>query len=148
MEKAMPAPTSEPRRPSAARLETANRRSTLASTKETALEPLLTRRQQRPGAIERFTRASRDIAGSAWAARTREGEFLVPETHSDPSLAQMRAALARAARTGNPAEAVEVRRAYAAAKLEDYVRRVVDGAPPLTDEQRARIAILLRGDAA
>jgi hypothetical protein len=41
---------------------------------------------------------------------------------------------------------VEARRDYAAAKIEDYVRRVVDQAPPFTDEQIARIsAVLHRG---
>lgn len=29
--------------------------------------------------------------------------------------------------------------------LEDYIRRTVDAAPPLTPEQRDRLAILLRG---
>ncbi len=36
------------------------------------------------------------------------------------------------------AKARSVRRA------EDYIRRLVDTAPPLTDEQRDRLAILLR----
>lgn len=31
-----------------------------------------------------------------------------------------------------------------AARAEDYVRRLVDEAPPLTDEQRDRLALLLR----
>lgn len=39
----------------------------------------------------------------------------------------------------------DARRELAAAKLEDYIRRVVDGAPPLTPGQRDRLAILLRG---
>ena len=30
--------------------------------------------------------------------------------------------------------------------LERHIRRVVDAAPPLTDEQRARLAVLLRPD--
>ena len=42
----------------------------------------------------------------------------------------------------------DARRALAAAKLEDYVERVVAEAPPLTVEQRDKIALLLRGSAA
>lgn len=44
------------------------------------------------------------------------------------------------------------RRDLAATKIAEYVRKTVDAAPPLTDEQRERIAALLRpstgGDAA
>jgi hypothetical protein len=62
----------------------------------------------------------------------------------------MRAGIARAARTsqltGDPTPEVEARRDYAAAKIEDYVHRVVSTAPALTDEQIARIsAVLHRG---
>ena len=39
----------------------------------------------------------------------------------------------------------DARRALAVAKLEDYIRRTVDAAPPLTDDQRDRLASLLRG---
>jgi hypothetical protein len=67
----------------------------------------------------------------------------LPEAHS---LKQMRADIARASkRTGDPISAADKRRDYAAAKLEDYIRRVVDQAPPLTEDQRARIAALLQG---
>ncbi|GEL22751.1 hypothetical protein PSU4_17050 [Pseudonocardia sulfidoxydans NBRC 16205] len=38
----------------------------------------------------------------------------------------------------------DARRELRAAELEDHVRRIVDGAPPLTAEQRNRIATLLR----
>jgi hypothetical protein len=69
----------------------------------------------------------------------------LPETQVLP---QLRAGIARATRTarltGDPTPAVAARRDYAAAKIEDYVRKVVDQAPPLTDEQRSRIAALLR----
>lgn len=42
---------------------------------------------------------------------------------------------------------------FAVDRLEEHVRRIVDGSPPLTGEQRDRIAVLLRpiqtgGDAA
>lgn len=36
-------------------------------------------------------------------------------------------------------------RDLAVAKLEDYVRRTVDGAPPLPPGARERLALLLRG---
>ena len=62
-------------------------------------------------------------------------------------LARLRAGIARAEHnsqlTGDPAPALDARREYAAAKIEDYVRRTVDTAPPLTDEQRSRLAALL-----
>lgn len=38
----------------------------------------------------------------------------------------------------------DARRDLAAAKLAEYVRKTVAEAPPLTDEQRERIAALLR----
>jgi hypothetical protein len=67
----------------------------------------------------------------------------LPEAHS---LKQMRADIARASkRTGDPLSAANKRRDYAAAKLEDYIRRVVETAPSLTDDQRSRIASLLQG---
>jgi len=40
---------------------------------------------------------------------------------------------------------VGAERDLAAAKLADYVAKVVDAAPPLTPAQRDRIAALLRG---
>ncbi len=36
------------------------------------------------------------------------------------------------------------RRDYAAARLADYIRDTLEKAPPLTDEQRAKLAELLR----
>lgn len=39
----------------------------------------------------------------------------------------------------------QARRNLAAAKLEDYIKRVVDAAPPLTVEQRSRLTVLLAG---
>jgi hypothetical protein len=56
----------------------------------------------------------------------------------------MRASIARASkRSGDPTCADDARRDYAAAKLEDYVRRVVDTAPPLTQGQKSKISALL-----
>ena len=66
----------------------------------------------------------------------------MPEAHS---LKQLRAGIARASkRTGDPISAADKRRDYAAAKLEDYIKRVVDQAPPLTQDQQARLATLIR----
>lgn len=41
----------------------------------------------------------------------------------------------------------ELRRAFVAAKLEEYIAKVVAEAPPLTAEQRDRLALLLRAGA-
>ena len=54
------------------------------------------------------------------------------------------AALTRS-RAANDPELVEARRNLLAARLEDHIRRTVDTAPPLSAEQRDRLAILLRG---
>ncbi len=45
-------------------------------------------------------------------------------------------------------EVDELRRQYRAVAAEDYIRELVDSAPPLTDEQRDRLAVLLRPSAA
>lgn len=45
---------------------------------------------------------------------------------------------------GDPAIA-EAERDLRAAQLEDHIERVVAAAPPLTPEQRDRLALLLRG---
>ena len=42
----------------------------------------------------------------------------------------------------------DARRTLKIAKAEEYVRRLVDDAPLLTDEQRDRLAVLIRGSAA
>lgn len=69
-----------------------------------------------------------------------------------PVRRKARAALASAAARASrhpedPAAAeavVELRRKYHAVTLEEHVRRVVDGFPPLSAEQRDQIAGLLR----
>jgi len=43
------------------------------------------------------------------------------------------------------ADTTELRRDLGAAQLEEHVRRVVDTFPPLTAEQRSRLALLLKG---
>jgi hypothetical protein len=58
------------------------------------------------------------------------------------------AALTRSRAADDP-QLVEARRNLRAERLAEHVRRVVSEAPPLTEEQRARIAVLLTrgGDA-
>lgn len=67
-------------------------------------------------------------------------------------ISEKRQALARhaaAVRWDNPNQ-TETARDLATARIADYVAQVVASAPPLTQEQRDRIAMLLRpvGDAA
>ena len=57
------------------------------------------------------------------------------------------AALHRHRAADDPA-LTEAQRDLRAARLEAHVRAVVDAAPPLTAEQRARLAALLRGSGA
>lgn len=46
-------------------------------------------------------------------------------------------------RTSDDPELVDARRNLRAARLEDYILKTVDAAPPLTAEQRDRLALLL-----
>lgn len=48
-------------------------------------------------------------------------------------------------RTPDDPELVDARRNLRAERLADYIKRTVDEAPPLTVEQRDRLALLLRG---
>lgn len=57
------------------------------------------------------------------------------------------AALSRDRQPDDP-DLIAARRNMRAAKLADHIRRVVDEAPPLTDDQRADLAALLRGGGA
>lgn len=45
----------------------------------------------------------------------------------------------------NDPRTIEARQVHKANELEEHIRRVVDAAPPLTAEQRDRLATLLRG---
>jgi hypothetical protein len=54
------------------------------------------------------------------------------------------AALTRHRSPDDPA-VVESRQALTLVNAEDYVRRLVDQAPPLTDDQRRRLAAILTG---
>ena len=66
--------------------------------------------------------------------------------------AELATATARAKRQPHDADAVaaveELRSRYRAVAAEDYIRELVDGAPPLTAEQRDRLTVLLRGGGA
>ncbi|WP_431920476.1 hypothetical protein [Nonomuraea jabiensis] len=42
-------------------------------------------------------------------------------------------------------ETVDAQRDFRVERAENYIRRLVDEAPPLTAEQRDRLALLLRG---
>ena len=52
------------------------------------------------------------------------------------------AALTRS-RTADDPDLLGARRNLAAARLADYIRRTVDAAPPLTQQQRAALTLLL-----
>ncbi len=58
-----------------------------------------------------------------------------------------RASAAGFARAGNHQAADAARQRLKAIKAEDYIRKLVESAPPLTPEQRDRLALLLRGGA-
>lgn len=66
----------------------------------------------------------------------------------DPQERSLDAAFAAASRWGNLPPDIAVRkRDLKADKLAAHIARVVDTLPPLTAEQRDRLALLLRGDA-
>lgn len=66
----------------------------------------------------------------------------------DPILRRRVAADAAKARWATGPEAIETRQRLKAEALERHIRRLVMEAPPLSDEQRNRLALLLRGGAA
>lgn len=64
-----------------------------------------------------------------------------------PEAARARATiggLRRRGASGDDPRVLDAKRDLAAAQLADHIARVVDAAPPLTDEQRDRLALLLR----
>lgn len=65
-----------------------------------------------------------------------------------PSLRIAAAVAGGVARRGDPERLALARRDLAAERLACYIGRVLADAPPLTIEQRDRLACLLRGDAA
>ena len=58
-----------------------------------------------------------------------------------------RAKIAHTKRQNPDADVTELRRQLKAERLEEHVAAVIDSAPPLTIEQRERIAALLRPSA-
>lgn len=50
-------------------------------------------------------------------------------------------------RTPDDPDLIDARRNLRTERLAEHIARVVDEAPPLTTEQRDRLALLLRGDA-
>lgn len=58
---------------------------------------------------------------------------------------RLRAQKGVAVRLGRTEEAARLDTEIRAAALDAHIRRVVDAAPPLTAEQRDRLAVLLRG---
>lgn len=69
--------------------------------------------------------------------------------HIAEPIPALKMALARAARWhgGDSPDVLHARRALRAAVAEKYIRELVAKAPPLTAEQRARLAGLLADDA-
>ncbi len=63
----------------------------------------------------------------------------------DPTSRRLSSRIAATTRHHPNADTTELRRDLRAARAEDYIRRIVDQAPPLTPEQRDRLALLLRG---
>ncbi|MCA1707413.1 MAG: hypothetical protein LC808_30760 [Actinobacteria bacterium] len=63
-----------------------------------------------------------------------------------PTLAALRAKIARTQRVrgARHPDTIRVRQEYAEAQLTEYVKRIVSTAPPLSEEQRDRLASLLR----
>jgi hypothetical protein len=62
-----------------------------------------------------------------------------------PEVARARLAAVRRHHPDQPEFAADARRDLRAANAAQYVRDLVDGWPPLTDQQRGRLAALLTG---
>lgn len=58
-----------------------------------------------------------------------------------------RSQIAVAIKKDPDADVTELRRQLQTERLADHIQRVVDAAPPLTNAQRDRLAVLLRGGA-
>lgn len=67
---------------------------------------------------------------------------------SAPTKTRARIAALTRSRTPDDPDLLDARREHAGNMLEQYVTRIVADAPPLTDDQRARIAALLRFEGA
>lgn len=62
-------------------------------------------------------------------------------------VARTRSRVAVATRLGTPEQQAVARRDHATATLAAHIEKIVAEAPPLTDDQRSRLAGLLRGGA-
>ena len=74
----------------------------------------------------------------------------MPRIPLSPESRSARARIANYAGRGRPEtdpDLTEARREFKASTLADHIRATVDEAPPLTPEQRDRLALLLRGGA-
>ncbi|MFZ0158823.1 MAG: hypothetical protein WAL50_07315, partial [Kineosporiaceae bacterium] len=69
----------------------------------------------------------------------------MPRTPSTNPVLHQRARVARLSQSHDAADPqlVDARRELAAANLAEYIAKIVDAAPPLTAEQRDRLAALL-----
>ncbi len=67
----------------------------------------------------------------------------LPSIGIDPAVAHARSRVGVAARLKDATALTDARRSLAEAKLAAYITETVNAAPPLTNEQRARIACLL-----
>lgn len=65
-----------------------------------------------------------------------------------PTLRTLAARAGGAAKSGKPDAIAETQRDLAAERIAYYIERVVAAAPPLTESQRDRLALLLRAGAA
>ncbi len=59
----------------------------------------------------------------------------------------IRGALASATYAGDTDKVQDLKREFRVSKLADHIRAVVDEAPPLTKDQKARLVSLIRGGA-
>jgi hypothetical protein len=64
-----------------------------------------------------------------------------------PAARRLRTKIATSVQRGRMEEAEQARREFKAVKAEDYIRELVDSAPALTDDMKARLALLLKGAA-
>ncbi len=64
-----------------------------------------------------------------------------------PTAKQLQSKIMHAAKSGDPAALARARSEFKAVKAEDYIRELVDQAPPLPPEVRDRLAVILRPSA-
>jgi len=64
---------------------------------------------------------------------------------SDQSVSRARVAAFTRSRSADDPDLIEARRSLAAANIAAYIRKVVDAAPRLTDEQTESLAGILKG---